>query len=444
MADSWSELSPDEKLADNFKVWLSPPGIEFKNPEAGRAYGERVTRLKDAIQLKVPDRVPVYANSGFFAAYYANISPEQAMYDYAKLGAAWEKHALDFKADVYGSSAIAGPGKAYEILDYRLYLWPGHGTPADTSYQCIEGEYMKPEDYDALIQDPSDFFLRTYLPRIFGALGPFQRLNHPVNAVEMAFTGVYLVPFGLPEVRTAFEALLAAGQEAMRWRTAVAACDRAVMESGFPLLTGSSTLAPFDVLADTLRGTRGIMLDIYRRPDKLLEALDRLTPLMIRMGVAGPRRSRRPLVYIPLHKGADGFMSDAQYKTFYWPTLQKLILGLIEEGLVPFVFAEGGYGTRLEIIRDIPQGRTVWQFDYTDMARAKEVLGKMACITGNVPISLLSTGTPHEVKDYCRRLIETAGKDGGFILSSGAVIDQAKPENIRAMIESAGEYGAYR
>jgi hypothetical protein len=193
MDEKWDELSSKSKLAENFKIWLSPHGIEFKSPEAKKAYHDRVTRIRDAIQLKQPDRVPVYANSGFFAAYYAGISPEEAMYDYDKLSATWKKHALDFEADVYGSSAIAGPGRAYEILDYRLYRWPGHGTAADTSYQCVEDEYMKAEEYSALIQDPSDFFFRTYIPRIFGALGPFQRLYHTVNTVEMAFTGTYLV-----------------------------------------------------------------------------------------------------------------------------------------------------------------------------------------------------------------------------------------------------------
>jgi len=443
MIEYQSKLSAESKLEENFKIWFSPHGIEFKSVEAEKAYHDRINRLRNAIQLKLPDRVPIYANSGFFAANYAGITPQNAMYDYDKLSAAWKKHALDFGADVYGSSAIAGPGRAYEILDYRLYRWPGHGTAVNTPYQCVEDEYMKAEEYGALIQDPSDFFNRIYLPRIFGALKPFQRLYHMVNTVEMAFTGSYLVPYGLPEVQSAFKAMLAAGQEAVKWRNAVSVCDREVIESGFPLLSGSTTLAPFDVLADTLRGTRGIMIDMYRRQDQLLEALEKLTPLMINMGVAGMNRARRPLVFIPLHKGADGFMSDQQYKTFYWPTLKKVISGLINEGLIPFIFAEGAYETRLEVIQDIPIASTVWQFDYTDMARAKEVLGKIACIAGNVPISLLGTGTPDEVKDYCKKLIDTAGKDGGFIMCSGAVIDEAKAENVRAMIEFTKEYGVY-
>ncbi|MFC2021268.1 uroporphyrinogen decarboxylase family protein [Chloroflexota bacterium] len=439
-----AQLLPEEKWEKMFKTWLSPPEVKFKSPEAEKAYHDRVVKIKDAIQLKLTDRIPVYANSGFFPAYYAGISLEEAMYDYDKLTAAWEKHALDFGADMYGSSSIAGPGKAFEILGYKLYKWPGHGTPPDTPYQCIEAEYMKADEYDKLIQDPSDFWLRTYLPRIFEMLEPLKNLSPVTGVVELPFTGSYLLPFGTPGVQASLEALLAAGQEATRWRLAAAACDRAVMESGFPIFRGGATKAPFDTLGDTLRGTRGIIVDIYRRPEKLIEAMDRLTPLMLEMGVSGPRSSGNPIVFIPLHKGADGFMSDEQYKTFYWPTLKKVILGLIEEGLVPLIFAEGAYDTRLEIIKDIPKGKTIWQFDNTDMARAKEVLGGTACIAGNVPLALLNTGTTDEVKAYCKKLIDVAGKDGGFILTSGASIDKASLENVRAMIEFTKEYGVYR
>jgi len=438
-----AELTPEEKLGKMYETWLSPEGAKFKSPEAGEAYRARVNRLWDAIRLKVPDRVPVYSNTGFLPAYLDGVTPEEVMYDYDKLTAAWRKHILQFQPDTYGGSGTPGPGKSYEILDYKLYFWPGHGADPDSPYQCVEGEYMKAEEYDTLIQDPSDFLMRVYLPRIFGKLEPFSKLSSADRTVEMPFTSAYLANYGIPEVQSALKALISAGEEALRWLETVAACDGEIQESGFPLFYGGYSKAPFDVLSDTLRGTRGMMVDIYRRPDKLVEAMERLTPLMVRMGVDAARGSGRPLVMLPLHKGADGFMSDAQYKKFYWPTLKKVILGLIEEGLVPFLFAEGGYDTRLEIIKELPEGRTVWQFDFTDMAKAKEILGKTACLVGNVPLSLLNTGTPEEVRDYCRKLIDVAGKDGGFILASGGIIDKAKAENVRMMIEFTKEYGVY-
>ena len=77
------------------------------------------------------------------------------------------------------------------------------------------------------------------------------------------------------------------------------------------------------------------------------------------------------------------------------------------------------------------------------MVKAKEILGDSACLMGNIPASLFYAGTPAGMKDYCKKLIETAGKGGGFILSSGAGIDEARPENLQAVIEAVKEYGVY-
>ena len=118
-------------------------------------------------------------------------------------------------------------------------------------------------------------------------------------------------------------------------------------------------------------------------------------------------------------------------------------MGLINEGFVPLLFAEGGYNSRLEVISDLPKGKTVWWFENTGMARAKQTVGKVAYIAGNVPLSLLCTGTPGEVKNYCKTLIDVAGKEGGFILSSGAGMDGSKSANVKMIIEFTKEYGAY-
>jgi uroporphyrinogen-III decarboxylase len=61
-----------------------------------------------------------------------------------------------------------------------------------------------------------------------------------------------------------------------------------------------------------------------------------------------------------------------------------------------------------------------------------------------VPSSKLSLGTPQEIKDYVKNLIDTVGKDGGLIIGNGAFFDEAKPENVKAMIDTAKEYGAYK
>jgi uroporphyrinogen-III decarboxylase len=261
--------------------------------------------------------------------------------------------------------------------------------------------------------------------------------------LEMYGLALSFIPFGLPPVQGTFQALFEAGAEALKWVAAVGGLDVELKTLGFPTILGGFTKAPFDVIGDTLRGTKGIMLDLYRRPDKLLAAMDALVPIMIGMGVASFQQTGNPLIFIPLHKGADGFLSDEQFKKFYWPTLKQVIYGLIENGCIPFPALEGYWGSRLEVIQDVPKGTTAWMVDTTDITEAQQTLGQKACLIGNVSSSMLSLSSPEEVKAYVKKVIDGASREGGLIISNGAFFDHAKPENIKAMVEATREYGVY-
>ena len=237
--------------------------------------------------------------------------------------------------------------------------------------------------------------------------------------------------------------LLDAAQENAKWLNVVAEVSKTARESGVPTMLGGRSRAPYDFFGDSLRGTKGIMMDMFRRPEKLQEAMERVTPIIIDRSVSAANASASPVVMITLHKGPGGFMSNKQFESFYWPTLKKVMMGLIEEGLVPMPFAEGDYQPRLEIIKEMPRGKVIWYFETMDMAKAKEVLGDNACIAGNLPTSVLCTGTPADVKEGCRRLIETCAPGGGYILTGAASMNEGNPDNLRAMMEAAKEYGVY-
>ncbi|RJR51133.1 MAG: uroporphyrinogen decarboxylase [Desulfobacteraceae bacterium] len=434
-----------EKREARFETWISAPGVKFQSPEAEATYKGAIARFKDAVLMeKMPDRVPVFPLGTFMQGHLYGVTPYESMYDYPKLLSAHRRFLQDYRPDYYGSPAFIGSGKILEILDMKQYRWPGHGVSERSGYQCEEGEYMLPEDYDALIDDPSDFWIRTWLPRVFGALAPLKEISPFPNLWEIVAVSGQMIPFGIPPVQNALKALIEAGNEAMAWIQQIMGFEMEARGMGFPSAIGGAAKAPFDILADTLRGTRGMMMDMYRRPDKILKAVERITPLQIKQGLGMATFAGNPVVFIPLHKGADGFMSDEQFRKFYWPTLKALILGLAEEGCVPFLFCEGGYNTRLQYLTELPRGSCFWIFDRTDMMKAKELLGGTLCIGGNVPAGLILTGTAEEVKEYCKKLIDTAGKGGGYIMAFGTAMDEGKPETIHAMIDLTKEYGVYK
>jgi uroporphyrinogen-III decarboxylase len=252
-----------------------------------------------------------------------------------------------------------------------------------------------------------------------------------------------LAAVALPEMVSALDAFKKAGDESMRVATYSRLYTEKAKEKGFPMQFGGMSQAPFDTLGDFFRGTKGLMLDMYRRPETVIKACEKLLPFMIEMAVSATKASGNPRVFIPIHKGLDGFMSMKQFKKFYWPTLKDLMVTLINEGLYPCPLWEGDCTSRLEIIKDIPPGKACYAFEASDIFRAKKVLGDRICIRGNVPLSILVTGNPEDVKSYCRRLIDECGKGGGFIMDSSTGLDDAKPENVRAMFDFTKEYGIY-
>jgi uroporphyrinogen-III decarboxylase len=444
--DNWDQLSPEQKREQRLKWWAdSAREIKFVSPEAAQNYKTKLERLIDVYKVQEPDRVPVTVGVGAAPLYAYGINFHTAIYDCKKAVQAFarfnEEHGTEL--DSYAVPAIFA-ASVVDALDFRLYSWPGHGLPESaTGYQFKEGEYMKADEYDAFIRNPSDFWMRTYLPRLFGAFEPFRKVGPLTDIIEFPIGS--LLPLSTPDVQSALQKLLDAGKELARFTKITGEFSRQVQEKGYLLpLARNVAHAPFDTLGDTLRGTQAIMKDMFRRPDKLLEALDAAANLTINSILTSTRAARGFNVWFPLHKGADGWMSPKQFDTFYFPPLKKVMDAFIREGYIITLFAEGGYDTRLESFTDFPRGSVHWQLDRTDMARAKRLFGGKFSMEGNVPTSLIATGTPQEVREHCRRLIETCGQGGGYILAAGASMDNPKVENLKAMVAAAREYGVYR
>jgi hypothetical protein len=446
MDKQWSELTKEEKRERRLKDYVSGEGIKFRDARAEKLYRERVARRLAASMCREPDRVPVSLPLGDYPAYYAGYDFKRVMYDYKAAREAWTKFMWDFYEDMdsYGGPGLVFSGKVFDILDYHQYSWPGHGVGDDvTTYQFNEKQYMSADEYDWYIKDPADFGFRALTPRTIGAAEPWQYFPHLTGL--NGFPMVAVSPFLRPDVRESFRKFIAAGEEMEKQMRENMLFAQECQAAGFPMGRGGMGSAPFDLIADNLRGTAGVAADMFRQPEKLLEAIDVATENHIARLIESVNASNGSTVVFPLHKGDDKFMSRPQFERFYWPSLKKVIDALIEEGIMVLLFAEGSHNQRLDYYGDFPKGWVTWLFDRTDMAAAKKTIGDRCCISGNVPASLMVTGTPHEVKECCRRLIETCAPGGGYILAGGCSATETKnPDNFRVFMQAAREYGVYK
>ncbi|HTY81303.1 MAG TPA: uroporphyrinogen decarboxylase family protein [Dehalococcoidales bacterium] len=443
--ENWNQLTPEQRRNQKLK-WQAEgyKSIKFVSAEAEKNYKTKLRRTIEALRVREPDRVPVSVSGGIVPLLENGMTYYDAIYDTPKAMAAFEKfnekHAKDLETCV---APMLFPARVIDAMDLKLYAWPGHGVPESApSYQFNEGEYMKPGEYDAFIRDPSDFWLRTYLPRIMGTFAPLEKVIPLTDIIE--FPAGSLMGLARPEIQAMLQKLIDVGKELDRYGKATGEYSRKTLAMGYPgALPRCIAHAPFDTIGDTLRGTSAIIKDMFRQPDKLLEALDAAADMTIDSVLNSASAARAVFAWFPLHKGADGWMSEKQFEKFYFPSLKKVLDAFINDGLIVTLFAEGSYDTRLEYFTDFPKGSIHWLFDRSDMARAKKLFGGKFCIEGNVPSSLLATGKPADVKAMCKGLIETCGKGGGYILSAGASIANPKVENLKAMVDAAKEYGVY-
>jgi len=389
--------------------------------------------------LRKPDRVPTSIHLSYFPARFTGITYRDAYYDFPKWKESYLKTANWLQPDRCEFFPNQS-GEVMEQLDTKTLAWPGHGSGINSSHQFVEGEHLKETEYDLYLNDQSDFTIRFLLPRIYGFFKPLAQLP-PLDSM-----GNFL-PFNTlasPEFASMLQQLSAIAQKAGEWQKQVMSMYAALNENGFPCRSsGIGGGVPYDMLSDFLRGMRGAMLDLYRCPDKLMATIEKISQQTLDRIASGPKANGFATAFIALHRGSDGFMSLKQFERFYWPYLLKLVNALVDAGYTPEVFFEGDYTKRLEYLREFPKGKVIARFDRSDMAKVKEVIGGHICIMGNMPSSLLQTGTKEDVIKYCKWLIDVVGKDGGYIMGTGSVVDEVKPENLKAMIDFTHEYGKY-
>lgn len=421
----------------------------YTDPDIGKTpeqlFAERTKRLQDAMHLRQPDRIPIQLDMSYMLAEMYGVSHQEQHENAEKEQEMLERAALYFQPDSI-MGVFNNPGPSLVVGD-RMTKFPGHGLDPNGSFQFVEGEYMKAEDYDAFIEDPADWSIRKYWPRVFAELEGLAFLP----PLGMAAFGTYSLPqlgiFKTPPVAKALRALAQAieAQAAADARAMASAQRMASLGFAMPTLVGSVTEAPFDLMSDTLRGMRGIMLDLYQRPEKLLAAQEKVLRFELEYAINWSKATGIYFSFIPLHRGSDGFMSLSQFEKFYWPQLKALMVGMIDAGIMPFVFYEGIWDQRLKYLKELPRGKSVGWFQASDIFKVKEVLGDTMCIVGGMRNSLLQAGPEEEVRAFTIRLCREVGKGGGFIMSTGVgEMEGCKPELVKVWVDTTKEYGVYR
>jgi hypothetical protein len=405
-------------------------------------YAERAKRVRDAIELREPDRVPFMVLVEPHA--YSGIPKSASFYDPLTLKRTIRSMAVDLEPDM-SEPGFPSCGAAMTELDVQNCVWPGGSKPADFEYQFIEGEYMKSDEYDMFLNDPSGFMLRRYLPRVYKALMPLAQLP-PLDSMFMGLEG--LTPlFASPEFQKMARHLAKAGKHVKEFGKSIGDANEELAQLGFPpfarFAPGGVGGAPFDTVTSFLRGMKGSMLDMYRQPDKLLRACEVI--LERRIAQARPAdptvRDYPPRVGMPLWRGDPVFMSETQFQKFYWPGLKKSLQIHIDLGYVPVPFFEAAFGDRLKCLLELPKGKILASIEPVDAVRAKEILGGHTSLLVRCP-NISKLWSLNQVESFVKDLFDKCGKKGGLIIVL-KMPEKTTIQDMQAMLKSIKAYVRY-
>jgi hypothetical protein len=390
-------------------------------------YQQRLTRYVTAMRNEKPDMVPIRPFVAEFTAKYAGMDCQQVTQDYRLAFDAAVRCAADFDWDAVVANMVYVWGTIPQVLGTRYLAIPGVGLDRDTGFQYLEptedGAWMQPDEYDALIEDPTGYLLNVWMPRTNRyLLGPGEA-NTVQNNVAWLKGGMAVMQYF-----TAF------GSQVQRLRT----------ECGTASAIAGILKSPFDIIADKFRGYIGLTMDLFERPEKVLAAAEALMPHMLNVALSTADPNKEVPITIWLHRGCVPFVTPDQFDKYFWPTLKPVIEEIWAHGHQTLFYAEGKWKHHWDSFRELPEGSIIYHCDRDDIFETHRALGDRFAISGGIPNYLLSFGKPQEVRDFCKKVIDEVAADGGYIMDAGAIMqNDTSIENIQAMTDFTRDYGVY-
>ena len=397
------------------------------NDNIEQLYQERLNRYLTAMRNEKPDKIPIRPFVAEFTARYAGFTCQEVTHDFEKAFVAVRKCATDFDWDAVVANMVYVWTGLTQAIGLKYYGVPGIDISADTGFQYREpGEenaFMKADEYDELINDPTAFLYNVWLPRVSADISPMGEPTSYRNNLALVKGGMamlnYFTTFGpqLDHLRT---------------------------ESGTVSAIAGIFKAPFDIIADKLRGYIGLTMDMINQPKKVLQACEALMPHLYNVALTTADANNQVPIGFWMHRGCVPFVSKGHFESHYWPTLKPIIEELWKDGHQTLFYAEGDWNPHLDSFTELPDQSIVFHVDRGDIFEAHKKLGHKFCLSGGIPNFILAYRSPEDVRQYCKKVIDGVAQDGGYIMDASAIMqNDTTPENLKALTDFTREYGVY-
>lgn len=366
-------------------------------------YEERLNRIKTACSLQEPDRVPVVSMVQTYAVAYAKGRTQDCIEDKEKEFQIYRKYLEDFYFDGTYLFGVNRPVKLFEMMGNSMFFVAKDGITLQHKDNCL----LEDDEIEEYIQNPYKFLKTVGLPRRY----PKMREPFPQN----------------------LQALWAALQEMVKFKEySDNLPERVAKELEMPVLCASLAEPPLDRYIGYRGFTKG-MVDLRRRPDTVIQAVEATYPLLAPPPIPLPDF---PYIFLPVV--TTNYISRKQFEKFFWPTAKKLFMEYINLGAKIIVGFEGKSDHVYDCFLELPKGSVIALIEESDIVGAKKAIGHHVTISGGLPTNLLKNGTREQCIDHVKSLIQECAPGGGFMFTMDkAPLSEAdiNPENLKAVTE---------
>lgn len=369
-----------------------------------------VERVDKHINLEEPDRVCIAPWGGFYYATLAGMSIEEYLMDPLKC-----EEAFKFGYEKHGGLDMAEIGADFGAFfdptpnTFSTFYFDWHLPGRERSPDAIPNLNEHARENPLMTEDDYDLILKEGFHRFFS----FRRAGVG-DLIQMESKGGQIV------------------DNLRRWRE----------EYQIPTQADSVIEDPFGLLSQ-LRGSTNFMLDLHRRPEKVMAVLEMACDGLIVAGLNLAEALDAKTLIMGGSRGSADFVSPRMCGKFFLPFLIRAAYAVVEAGYRIEYHMDLNWTPMLEFFKELPPKSGYLHLDErTDILQAKKILGDHLCLKGNLKPSLFVLGTEEDVEREVKQIIDGCAAGGGLIISAELTAD-SRFELVDKMVQVTKTYGVY-
>jgi hypothetical protein len=361
-------------------------------------YDQRLERIKKAVALDVPDKIPLAPCANAYWAASQNVELARYISDFelactTNLKAISELGADATQNEIFSPYLLPGQWLSKVAV-------PGKQLSSNSLWQVLETENMKREDYGAILREGFGAFYEKFL------------IERCENSEES------LAPF---------------------YAYAPIAKKRFV-DAGIPCVCDFLMISPFEIFCGG-RSLEEFFIDLMEVPELVNEAFGLCMAYQVEKYENMLQQIKPFGVWIGGWRSAPSMIAMPMWEKFVWPYIRQFTDLCIKHGTTPIFHLDSNWDRGIDYFNELPAKKCILALDSsTDIRNAKKSVGQRMCITGDVPAQMLAFGSAADVRKYQTDLIHDIGPEGYIASSVCDIPYNAKPENVRAFCDATNEY----